>query len=596
MDRDELQASIDKVKQGRLSRRGFVRRLVALGLTAPMATQLLALGGVAYAQPVPRYKPTKAGGGGTLKLLWWQGPTLLNPHFAVGTKDQDGSRLFYEPLAAWDSNAELQPILAAELPTRENGGLSADGKSVTWKLKQNVKWHDGEPFTADDVVFNWQYASDPATAAVTIGSYNYITVEKIDQFTVKVTANRPMPFWADAFVGAYGQIIPKHIFEAYSGAKSRDAPANFKPVGTGPYLFKEFRPGDLVSGVINPNYHEPNRPYFDAVEMKGGGDATSAARAVLQTGEYDFAWNLQVEDEVLARLEAAGKGHVRVVNGGNLEMIFLNFADPNVEVDGERASIKTTHPSLSDPAVRQALSLLVDRESVHKYIYGRGGAVDTNVFFNPARYNSPNTKYEFNVDKAIAILEKAGWKPGPDGTRTKGGVALKYLYQTSTNGPRQKNQQIVKAAFKKAGIDVELKSVISSVFFSSDVANPDTYPHFYADLEMYTTGPNVPDPQPWMQLWLSTECAQKSNKWQGRNISRWRNPEFDAVYNQAAAEVDPLKRVELVIKMNDLVIENVAVIPVVTRPAVAALVDELQMEMSGFDSYIWDLANWYKNA
>jgi peptide/nickel transport system substrate-binding protein len=592
----ELQAIIGRVKQGRLSRRGFIRRMIALGLTAPMATQLLAIGGVANAQTVPNYKPNKAGGGGTLKLLWWQGPTLLNPHFAVGTKDQDGSRLFYEPLAAWDSKAELRAVLAAELPTRDNGGLAADGKSVTWKLKEGVQWHDSQPFTADDVVFNWAYARDPATAAVTTGSYNTVTVEKIDQHTVKVSSETPMTFWADAFVGSNGMIIPKHLFEAYSGSKSREAPTNLSPVGTGPYLFKDFRPGDLVTGVINPNYHQPHRPYFDAVEMKGGGDATSAARAVLQTGEYDLAWNLQVEDEVLSRLEAAGKGSIRVTEGGNLEMIQLNSTDPNVEVDGERSSIKTVHPTLSDPAVRQAISLLVDRESVHKYIYGRGGAVTPNVVFNPARFKSSSTSFEFNVDKAIAVLENAGWKLGSDGIRAKDGKELKYLFQTSTNGPRQKTQQIVKQSFKKAGIEVELKSVISSVFFSSDVANPDTYPHFYADLQMYTTGPTLPDPQLWLQLFLSTEVAQKSNKWQGRNIPRWRNAEFDTVYKQAAAELDPVKRAALIIKLNDLVITNVVAIPVVTRPSVAAVTKGLQAELSGFDSYIWDLANWYKDA
>ena len=103
-------------------------------------------------------------------------------------------------------------------------------------------------------------------------------------------------------------VIPKHLFEQYKGANSREAPANLAPVGTGPYLFVDFKPGDLVQGKINPNYHMPNRPYFDAIEMKGGGDAVSAARAVLQTGEYDFAWNMQVEDEILKRLEDGRQG------------------------------------------------------------------------------------------------------------------------------------------------------------------------------------------------------------------------------------------------------------------------------------------------
>src|SRR5471030_490056 len=160
MDERDMRSLIDRVRTGRLSRRAFVRRLAAVGLTAPMATQLLAFSGVAMAQSRPVYKPTKRGGGGLLKVLWWQGPTLLNPHFATGTKDQDGSRIFYEPLAGWNSDGDLIPVLAAEIPSIENGGLAKDGLSVTWKLKQGVKWHDGKPFTADDCVFTWQYAAD----------------------------------------------------------------------------------------------------------------------------------------------------------------------------------------------------------------------------------------------------------------------------------------------------------------------------------------------------------------------------------------------------------------------------------------------------
>src|SRR5438309_489644 len=295
--------------------------MLGLGLTAPFATQLLAHAGLAQTPSAADYKPTKAGGGGSLKLLFWQAATLLNPHFAVGTKDAEGSRIFYEPLAAWDPEGNLVPVLAAEIPDIENGGLSPDGMSVTWKLRKDVSWHDGRPFTADDVVFNWEYAADPATAATTIGSYQDVKVEKLDASNVRVRFNKPTPFWADAFVGQRGMIIPKHLFEAYKGGKSREAPANLKPVGTGPYRFVDFKPGDLVTGERNPAYHLPNRPYFDTVEMKGGGDAVSAARAVLQTGEYDYAWNMQVEDEILLRLESGGnaRGRVESVPGVNLD-------------------------------------------------------------------------------------------------------------------------------------------------------------------------------------------------------------------------------------------------------------------------------------
>ncbi len=596
MDEKTLRKLIGQVKAGKLSRRTFVQRMVALGLTAPLAAQMLAHSGVAVAQTAFNYKPTKRGGGGALKLLWWQGPTLLNPHFAVGTKDQDGSRIFYEPLAAWDSDGNLVPILAAEIPTRENGGLAADGRSVTWKLKQGVQWHDGKPFTADDVLFNWEYASDPATAAVTIGTYKDVKVEKVNDFTVTVRFAKPTPFWADAFVGTNGMLIPKHLFASYKGAGSRDAPANLKPVGTGPYRFVDFKPGDLVKGELNPNYHQPNKPYFDSVEMKGGGDAVSAARAVLQTGEYDYAWNLQVEDEVLKRLEQGGKGRVIILPTGNIEHIGVNSTDPWTEVDGERSSIKTKHPLLSDTAVRQALALLVDRQSVQDHIYGRTGVATANFLNNPERFRSKNTKFEFSIDKASKLLEEGGWKKGADGIRVKDGKRLKIVYQTSINAPRQKCQAIVKQACQKAGIEVELKSVTASVFFSSDVANPDTYPKFYCDIQMYTTTMTQPDPERFMNQFVSWEVATKENKWQGRNITRWRNEEYDNAFRQAEGELDPVKRAALFMKMNELAVNDQAVIPIVYRPQVGGAATTLRPRLSGWDNTIAFLADWYRDA
>ena len=598
MEEQELRALIGEVKAGTLSRRHFVQTMVALGLTAPMAAQMLASAGVAQAQPKPTFTPTKRGGGGLLKTLWWQSPTLLNPHFGVGTKDQDGSRIFYEPLASFDPDGSLVPFLAAEIPSVQNGGVARDGRSVTWKLKRGVTWHDGKPFTADDVVFNFEYVSDPATAAVTVGSYRDVEkIDKLDSHTVKITFKKPTPFWADPFCGVRGMIIPKHLFEAFKGGKSREAPNNLKPVGTGPFRFVDFKPGDIVRAEINPNYHIPNRPFFDQLEMKGGGDAISAARAVIQTGEYDYAWNMQVEDDILKRLEQGGRGRADIVAGGNIEHIQLNNTDPWKEVDGERSSIKTTHPFLTDPAVRQALNLLVDRASVQEQIYGRTGIATANFLNAPSRFVSKNTKWEFNVDKANQILDAAGWKRGPDGIRTKDGKKLKLVYQTSINAPRQKNQAIVKQAAAKAGIDMELKSVTASVYFSSDAANPDTYTHFYTDIQMYTTTMTSPDAEFFMNQFTSWEVASKENKWQGRNITRWRSEEYDKLHKAQEAELDPVKRAALFIKMNDLVIQNIVVIPVVFRPRVAAISNKMRdVAQSGWDSDFWALAYWSKQA
>ena len=592
----ELRSMIDGVKDGRMDRRAFIQRMIGLGLTAPMATQLLAIGGVAMAQSPSPYKPTKRGGGGPLKLLWWQGPTLLNPHFATGTKDQDASRIFYEPFASWDVDGNLNAILAAELPSIQNGGLSADAKSVTWKLKPGVKWHDGKPCTADDVVFTWEYARDPATAAVSIGVYRELTVEKIDDLTVRVVFDKPTPFWASPFVGAYGCILPKHLFADFKGAKSREAKTNLAPVGTGPYKFVEFKPGDLIRGEINPDYHMPNRPYFDTIELKGGGDAVSAARGIIQTGEYDYAWNMQVEDEVLLRLEKGGKGRTIYAVGGDIEFIAVNFTDPNTEVDGERSSMKTKHPILSDSAVRKALALLVDRETVLKAIYGRAGRVTANYLNGPEKFVSKNTSWEFSVEKAAKLLDEAGWKPGADGIREKDGKKLKLLYQTSINGPRQKTQAIVKQAMQKAGIDVELKSVVASVFFSSDVANPDTYAKFYADIEMFQIPMTQPDPAQHMRRYHSRFVATKENKWQGTNFPRFVNAEYDAAVDAAENEIDPVKRASLYIKCNDLLWQENAFIPVMHRIKVGASANTLRPVMSGWANDLDNLQDWYREA
>ena len=563
MEERALRSMIAEVKTGRMNRRHFVQAMVGLGLTAPMAAQMLTAAGVAQAQPKMAYKPTKRGGGGALKTLWWQGATLLNPHFAVGTKDQDGSRIFYEPLASWDPDGNLSP------------------------------WHDGKPFTADDCLFTWEYVADPATASTNIGSYKDIKVEKVDSHTIRISFQRPTPFWADAFCGVRGMVIPKHLFEAFKGGKSREAPTNLKPVGTGPYKFVDFKPGDMVRGELNATYHMPNRPYFDTIEMKGGGDAVSAARAVIQTGEVDYAWNMQVEDEILKRMEQGGKGKADIVPGGNIEHIQLNNTDPWKEIDGERSSLKTKHPFLTDPAVRQALTLLVDRAAVQEQIYGRQALATANFVNAPARFTSKNTKWEFNPDKAAQILEAAGWKKGADGIRAKDGVKLKMVYQTSINAPRQKTQAIVKQAAAKAGIEMELKSVTASVYFSSDVANPDTYSHFYTDIQMYTTTMTQPDPELFMLQFTSGEVATKDNKWQGKNITRWKNDEYDKLFRAAEGEMDPVKRAALFVKMNDLVIQNAVVVPVAARHSVVVVSNRLRVERTGWDSDFWALQNWY---
>ncbi|MBI1736289.1 MAG: peptide ABC transporter substrate-binding protein [Candidatus Rokubacteria bacterium] len=595
MDAYAIRDVIAAVTAGRLTRRAFVHTLVALGVAAPLATDVLRSAGLAATRPAaPAFTPSRRGGGGRLRLLWWQAPVMLNPHFANGVKDVDASRPVHEPLVSVDPDGNLVPVLAAEIPSVENSRLAKDGTWVVWPLRKGVVWHDGTPFTAADVVFNWEYAADPATAAVSLGTYRDVErIERVDDHAVKVVFKAPTPFW---YRTALVDHIPKHGHGAWKGQRAREAPHNLKPVGTGPYRVVDFRPGDAVRYEINPHYHVASRPFFDHVELKGGGDAVSAARAVLQTGEFDFAWNVQVEDDVLRRLEQSGKGRVDIVPSGSIEHVSVNQTDPSREVDGERSSVKAPHPVLTDPKVAAALTRLVDRAAVQTEIYGRQGQATGNFLNMPARYRSTATRWEFDVDRASQLLDEAGWARGRDGVRVKDGRRLRLVLQTSQNAPRQKTQAIIKQAAAKAGIELELKSITPSVFFSSDPGNADTVSRFSADLQLYTVQMGAPDPQGFMEQFTSWEVAAKANNWSRRNVTRLRDAEYDRLWKAAEHEMNPAVRAAHFIRMNDRVVQRGVVIPILWRNLVQAVGAKLRgVEISGWDSNLSRLAYWYRD-
>jgi peptide/nickel transport system substrate-binding protein len=572
-----------------MDRRAFVGGLLGASVASAASTAAAA----PAARPAPR--PDQRGGGGRLRTLWWQAPTLLNPHFASGVKDADASRVVHEPLVSVDPDGRLVPILAAELPSVEAGTLGRDGTWVVWRLKRGVVWQDGRPFGPDDVVFNWEYAADPATAAATLGSYREIVrMEKQGDHAVRVTFKAPTPSWyGHGLVG----LIPRHLHATWKGVRAREAPFNLRPVGTGPYRLAEFRPGDSVRYELHPGYHVPRRPFFDTLEVKGGGDAVSAARAVLQTGEYDYAWNVQVEDDVLRRLEQGGRGRVELYAGGDIEHILLNHSDPGREVDGERSSAKAPHPILTDPAVKQALALLVDRAGIQEQIYGRLGRVSANYLTAPAAFASTGARWEYSVDKANRLLDAAGWARGAGGVRAKDGRPLRLVFQTSVNAPRQKTQAVIKQSCARAGIEVELKSITPATFFSSDPGNPDTAAHFTADLQMYTLTTTSVDPQRFMEVFCSWEVAARANQWARRNHTRWHSEEYDRLWRAAETEMDAARRAALFVRMNDLLIEQVVVIPVVWRTRVAAVANGLRgMRLSGWSSDFWNLAHWHREG
>ncbi|MEK7423914.1 MAG: peptide ABC transporter substrate-binding protein, partial [Actinomycetota bacterium] len=397
----------------------------------PAAT---ATGGAA-ATPAPTVASAR-GTGGELKILYWQAPTILNPHQAGGTKDNDASRLILEPLASWGSDGKPVAILAAEVPTATNGGVSKDLTTVTWKLKTGVKWSDGSAFTADDVAFNFTYRCNKDTAATTAGACDSTaSVTAKDATTVVVTYKAPNANFYEWGVGTADSVIQKAQFNGCVGTKAKDCAANQKPIGTGPYKLVDFKQGDVVAYAINDNFRDPNKPFFKTVTIKGGGDAEGAARAVCQTGEADYGWNLQIPLAVLQPMLSAAASKCQFPSSYNaLERITVNFANPDPSLGDKRSEPDTKHPFFSDINVRRALAMSANRAVVAEQLYGKpGGEAYCNVIVFPRSKNTDSFDVcKYDLAAAEKVLQDNGWVKGSDGVRAKGGVKLILSYQTST--------------------------------------------------------------------------------------------------------------------------------------------------------------------
>ncbi len=539
---------------------------------------------------------TPSANAGSLKLLYWQAPTTLNPHLSPGTKDREAASLILEPLAAYNEAEELVPILAAEIPTAQNGGISADNTTVTWKLKEGVLWSDGKPFTANDVVFTYQFITKPEVGSTSSEFYGEVkSVEAVDDLTVKITFNRATPNPMNPFTGGSGMILPQHVFKDSLGAQARSAPGNTAPVGTNAFQVKTFKPGDTIVYEPNPTFRgEP--PAFTTVELKGGGDAVSAARAVLQTGEADYAWNIQAEPAVIKGLEANAKGKMAYVPKPTMERLYLNFSDPNKEVNGERSQKDTPHPFLSEKPVREAIALAIDRQTITQQLYGEAGTVATNFVTAPEKYASTNTAYEFDLEKAAKLLDSAGWKDtNGNGIRDKKGVEMNILFTSSVNPVRQKAQEIIKQNLESIGMSVELKSVEAGVYFG-DPTNPDSVHRFQADLQLFAFDSETPEPDSYMELYACDQISEKANQWSKENSSRYCNPAYDALLEKLNTETDAKKRAALFVEMNDLLIEDVALIPLVSRKDAYAIASSLtNLEFTPWSASTWKLNEWGKS-
>lgn len=538
------------------------------------------------------------GAGGELRLLQWQAVTTLLPYQSTGIKDVLGAQLVLEPLFRVAADGTLLPILVAEAPSKEAGTLADDLTWVTVALKPGVLWSDGEPLTSDDLKFTWEWNVDPANSSFSFATFDVIeSVEIVDDLTATYHFKATNPIWNENLTGSGSAIVlPRHVL----GTGGADVAAfGTNPIGTGPYVVDTFSPNDQVTYVVNERYREPNKPYFARVVLKGGGDAASAARAVLQTGDFDFAWNLQVEPEVLQDLVSDdGPGVLQVTPVVTLEEIDVNQSDPRKEVDGQVSEKDTPHPIFSDVRVRQALTYAIDRGQIASAFYLPGNEATPNVVVGNERLRSPNTALDYDPDKAAALLDEAGWALDGD-VRKKDGVELSINFASSVNQVRQKTQALIKSQLEKLGIKVELIQVDPGQFFDGTPGNTQNINHFPWDLQEYGRAILSPLPVRFLNTWYAGpgggNIAQKANNWSGNNYTRWANDEFDATLEAAQQEPDEETLVGDLIALNDLVVDDVAVIPLVAIGQNVAYAKRLNPDNFGwtpFEYQYWNIANW----
>ncbi|MDE0459312.1 MAG: peptide ABC transporter substrate-binding protein [Chromatiales bacterium] len=568
-----------------------------------MSDKTTLIAAVAVTAMVSTATYAQRGGDGHLNILYWQAASTVNPYLSGGTKDIEAASLVIEPLAHYDENGNMVPTLVDEIPTVENGGVASDLRSITWKLTPGLKWSDGTPLTAHDVVFSGEYCLHPEGGCNSTSYFADVTkIEALDDLTVKVHFGVAKPFPYGPFVGSTTPIIQKAQFQDCMGAKAQECTEqNFGPVGTGPFKVEEFRANDVITFSANENYRDPDKPGFATATFKGGGDAASAARAVLETGEFDYAWNLQVEPEVLEQMAAAGKGTVVTAFGASVERLMVNQTNDDPSLGPEKRSLyldgANPHPFLSDPAVRRALSLAIDRQILVDAGYGAAGKPTCNVLSAPAVYASTANDecVTQNVDKANRILDQAGWMPGGDGVRAKDGVRLSILYQTSTNSVRQGTQALIKQMWEQIGVETELRNIDAAVFFGGDPASPDTYMKFYADIEMYTNTFSGTDPESYMANWTCSEIPGPDNQWLGNNIQRSCVAEYDALVAEMSQTASLGDRARLAKQMNDIIVQNHFMIPLIWRGDVSAHANTLKgVRMNSWDSELWNVADWHR--
>ncbi len=536
-----------------------------------------------------------------LTLRYWQAPTVPFPYLSGGDKDVDAGALTLEPLANYDPDGNLVPKLAVDIPTLDNGGVSSDLLSITWRLRDGVQWSDGSAVTAHDAVFTWRYCSHQDTGCTSRDRFTELaSVEAVDDLTIEITFEKPTPYPYSVFVGSVTPIISQAQFADCVGAAAAGCAASTQtPLGTGPYRVVEFTPNE--GGVYERNPHYRGAPaWFDRVILHGGGDAASAVAAVLVDGAADLAWNAQIEPDALAEAQARGLGAVHLAFASQVERIVVNQTNPDPALGGGRSEYQdgaNPHPFLTFTPIPQAMSMAIDRHAIAEQLYGFTGEPTCNLVAAPAAYVSTANDgcLRQDIEGAARLLDEHGVVDSDgDGVREYQGVPLRITYQTTANEIREQTQALIRGWWQAIGIETELLQHDAGTFFGGDpVADAAmNYRRFFADVQMYTNGSGV-DPQQALANGLCGNVQTRANGWASGNNARSCNAEYDQAFARLTQTPLGPEREALVEQLNDISVQQYYEIPLVNRAYVSvALHSLLGVQANGWDSLMWNVAEW----
>lgn len=533
--------------------------------------------------------PPAAAAPKVLRIAFPQEPDSLNPYYSqMWFAAILGPFYLSTALIIYDDKNEAIPLIAKEIPSAANGGISADSKVITYKLRDDVKWSDGEPLTADDYVFTWQMVMSDKNTVMSRDPYD-TAVEKVeapDKNTLVVTFKEPYAPWQAKIFSAMSPstgagALPKHILEPVFQKEGTidNAEWNRKPtVGIGPYLFKEWQSGSHLIFEANPNYWQ-GKPKLDQIYVRIVPD-DAAQLAALKAGDSDVG--TFIDYSVMPELEQLGTLDLVKAASGYQESWFMNLsADPKT----------AGHPALQDVNVRKAIVMAVDREKIVKELLG-GRTKVSSTFWEDTPYANPDEKpLAYDLEGAKKLLDDAGWKVGADGIREKDGVKLKLRYVTTTREVRKNTQVIVQQMLKEAGIATELINHASDLFFAGFAEQGPVATGQY-DIEQHSSNPAFPDPD--YVSWRCSEIPTDENP-SGTNSQFICDKELDALFAKQAVTVDSQARIQLFWQIGKILNDKLYWVSMWDDPDWWAFSKKLKdVRISGgtpfWNAYNWDLA------